>query len=214
MKNITWHPEILSQSALALLPELAKIDRLEGFTLIGGTALSLYLGHRQSIDFDFIAPKSLPQNSYLEFKKLAPETFQLFQAQPGSVEFSIKGVKIFLWENYYPLTRDKAKFQQLTIANPIDIGLLKLLALQGRIAWKDIVDLYFIDQEVIPIQELLNLYQTSFSKEYEQLYVDLKLSLNFCELNKSIKPKMLKEVQFENILEELKQKFKSYLLTT
>ncbi|GMR01581.1 MAG: hypothetical protein BMS9Abin19_0980 [Gammaproteobacteria bacterium] len=44
---------ILRPEATKLFEVLCRAPEMEGFTLIGGTALSLQLGHRISLDFDF-----------------------------------------------------------------------------------------------------------------------------------------------------------------
>jgi len=44
------HPEILSKEQLELLPFLGQFNKR--FFLVGGTAIALQIGHRQSIDFD------------------------------------------------------------------------------------------------------------------------------------------------------------------
>jgi predicted nucleotidyltransferase component of viral defense system len=50
--------EILPLAQQALWPELQKSIRL-GFTLYGGTAVALRLGHRTSVDFDFFSSAPL-----------------------------------------------------------------------------------------------------------------------------------------------------------
>ena len=45
--------DILPDAQRRLWPELAQTP--EDFTLYGGTAIALRLGHRQSVDFDFFA---------------------------------------------------------------------------------------------------------------------------------------------------------------
>lgn len=50
---MTLHREILRPEAAYLLQVLSQAEELEGFTLIGGTALALQIGHRRSLDFDF-----------------------------------------------------------------------------------------------------------------------------------------------------------------
>jgi len=52
------HFEVLPESQLGLWPELAPAADL-GFTLYGGTAIALRLGHRTSIDFDFFTERPL-----------------------------------------------------------------------------------------------------------------------------------------------------------
>ena len=45
-----------------LWPELRKAPDL-GFTLYGGTAIALRLGHRESVDFDFFSEKPLDREA-------------------------------------------------------------------------------------------------------------------------------------------------------
>ncbi len=44
------HTEILSDTQKELLPLIAQFKR--SFYMVGGTAIALQIGHRQSIDFD------------------------------------------------------------------------------------------------------------------------------------------------------------------
>ena len=46
------HKETVSPSTLELLTTLMKDSRLKHFVLVGGTSLSLQLGHRISVDLD------------------------------------------------------------------------------------------------------------------------------------------------------------------
>ena len=48
--NLAW--EILDKKRLELLPKLEFLKD-EGFYLAGGTALSIQIKHRTSVDFDF-----------------------------------------------------------------------------------------------------------------------------------------------------------------
>jgi Nucleotidyl transferase AbiEii toxin, Type IV TA system len=51
MRKFSPHLEILPPAQRRLWPELDQVPT--EFTLYGGTALALHLGHRQSVDFDF-----------------------------------------------------------------------------------------------------------------------------------------------------------------
>ena len=55
--------DILLAPQQRLWPELAQTPR--HFTLYGGTAIALRLGHRQSVDFDFFSPMSFEPFSLL-----------------------------------------------------------------------------------------------------------------------------------------------------
>ena len=58
------HLDILPAAQKRLWPELARTP--SHFTLYGGTAIALHLGHRQSVDFDFFSPAAFEPRSLLE----------------------------------------------------------------------------------------------------------------------------------------------------
>jgi Nucleotidyl transferase AbiEii toxin, Type IV TA system len=54
--------EILPPVQQKLWPSLRGVADL-GFTLYGGTAIALRLGHRESVDFDFFSEKELDREA-------------------------------------------------------------------------------------------------------------------------------------------------------
>ena len=54
--------DILPSAQRLLWPELSNAPNL-GFTLYGGTAIALRLGHRDSVDFDFFSEKPLDREA-------------------------------------------------------------------------------------------------------------------------------------------------------
>jgi hypothetical protein len=56
MGGVAWqmmHAEVLPPEQQACLRQLGPAATVEGFHLIGGTAVAIHLGHRQSVDFDW-----------------------------------------------------------------------------------------------------------------------------------------------------------------
>ena len=49
--------DILPAAQRALWPKLAEVSR-HSFVLYGGTAVAMYLGHRESVDFDFFTHRT------------------------------------------------------------------------------------------------------------------------------------------------------------
>lgn len=64
MKYFDPRMDILSASQQKLWPDL-KAATEAGFTLYGGTAIALRLGHRQSVDFDFFSSQKLDKSLIL-----------------------------------------------------------------------------------------------------------------------------------------------------
>lgn len=62
MRKFTPRMDILPPAQKNLWPELAKAPDLS-FTLYGGTAVALRLGHRDSVDFDFFSEKPLDRDA-------------------------------------------------------------------------------------------------------------------------------------------------------
>ena len=60
------HQETVERSTLELLVQLQGKDYLQGFYLVGGTALSLLIGHRKSIDLDLFSNFSFEAEDLLE----------------------------------------------------------------------------------------------------------------------------------------------------
>ena len=90
--------DILPAAQRRLWDELGEVPHQ--FTLYGGTALALHLGHRESIDFDFfsrepLAPMQLQQRLNLaknaEVLQAEPNTFTLQVLRGGPVKVSFFG---------------------------------------------------------------------------------------------------------------------------
>ena len=146
---------------LELLKELMKKSYLQGFCLVGGTSLSLQIGHRISIDldmfsseaFDTIELKSKLEDDYADFEIVLENT--------NSLITTINGVKVdfirFKYGFSYPIVANKT----IRLANIKDIAPMKIDAISGRGKKKDFFDLYFLLQE-FTLSELLELYKAKY----------------------------------------------------
>ena len=64
-EKLHWHTT--TESVRKILPELMEISELKQFRLVGGTALSLQLGHRQSVDIDLFTDS---EYGAVDFRKI------------------------------------------------------------------------------------------------------------------------------------------------
>src|SRR5215470_17374483 len=90
--------DILPAPQLKLWPELMTTPN--HFTLYGGSAIALRLGHRQSIDFDFFSPETFEPSSlvrdvpYLKgavIRQSSPNTLTVSIDRGGSILLSFFG---------------------------------------------------------------------------------------------------------------------------
>jgi hypothetical protein len=82
----------LSPAQRRLWPELRPAVRL-GFVLYGGTAVSLHLGHRRSVDFDFFRTAPLEADEVRAAFAFAPRARTL-QEQKDTLVMRAAGVKV------------------------------------------------------------------------------------------------------------------------
>lgn len=139
--------EILDEQRRTLLPFVVPLKG--DWYLAGGTALSLQIGHRHSIDFDFFSPKSFDTGEL--FKKIE----ELFvghrvvkiQDEKGTLGLLVDGVRMSFISYPYPLSAPLLEETYLSIASKEDIACMKFSAITGRATEKDYVDLYFLLKE-------------------------------------------------------------------
>lgn len=60
------HKETVDRNTLELIEKLQSDIMLQDFILVGGTALSLQIGHRLSIDIDFFSKEEFDPQELLE----------------------------------------------------------------------------------------------------------------------------------------------------
>lgn len=136
--------EILPGPQRILWPELAQTPRI--FTLYGGTALALRLGHRASLDFDFFSnapfdPDELgdrvPYLQEAERIQVAPNTLTCRVERNGPVLVSFFG-GLRLGQ---VAAREEAPDISIYVASLLDLAGTKAAVVQKRAEPKDYLDI-------------------------------------------------------------------------
>ncbi|MBN1915389.1 nucleotidyl transferase AbiEii/AbiGii toxin family protein [Candidatus Dojkabacteria bacterium] len=193
------YKEVLRSDSFQLLQNISQNKSLNTFFLAGGTSLALQIGHRISDDLDFFTKSEFKSNLLSEIQG----KYEVITLHDNSIEIIQSNTKVSFLFFAFPLYKKLKKAGNIRLADPIDIGLMKLLALQGRTTKKDIVDLYFIDKEIIQLEKLLKLFESHFPKESFNSYSSIKELFNLEELAAEPMPKMIKKVKWEEALEKV-----------
>jgi hypothetical protein len=139
-----FHSNTVSSATLELLKRLMRDNRLTDFFLVGGTALSLQIGHRISIDLDLFTVSDFKEEEILAH--LTNEYgFSLDFRSKNTLKGEINGVKIDLIAHQYPLVKPFVVEGDIRMAGLEDISAMKLNAVAGygrRI--KDFIDLAYL----------------------------------------------------------------------
>lgn len=160
------HKEILTKDQISLLPLIKKFSK--NFGLVGGTAIALHVGHRQSIDFDLFTVKPF-NNLDIRKKVLQYNTIdKVFINKLGEYTILTGGVKITFF--HYPF---KIKFEEeldgiIGMADLLTLSAMKAYALGMRAKWKDYVDLYFIMKKYYGIGKIIKKANQIFGDEFNE----------------------------------------------
>ncbi len=134
------HLEILSKEQIELLPVLSQFKR--EYYLVGGTAIALHIGHRESIDFDLFKEKNIRKKDV--FAKLKAIDYKVSFADYNQINMLSNGVKITFFSFPYQVPLHSELKGVLKMPDLLTLAAMKAFALGRRAKWKDYVDLYFI----------------------------------------------------------------------
>lgn len=120
------------------------------FYLAGGTALSLQIGHRRSIDFDFFsATDEVDEKSRNEIiAGVSSLPTQILESVGGNLLMLVDGIRVGFFGYGYPLIDEPVRFENALLASKSDIGLMKCDALISRGSRKDFYDLFYISRYI------------------------------------------------------------------
>jgi hypothetical protein len=201
--------ETVEPATLGLLKQLVGIPELQQFRLVGGTALSLLLGHRKSTDLDFFSDE--PFDRELIIYKLS-QTFEQFSFQdeksPRLFFTMINNVKVDFVYTFEKFFDDHVITEDIRFASLEEIIALKMNAIAGRGAKKDFWDL----------NELLIHY--SFDEiflAYHQRYPNNSIMMvaksitYFVEADLQIDPECFRNLSWKEIKKNILKKFNNYI---
>lgn len=175
--------EILPKAQKDIYPHLKAIKDLD-FTLFGGTAIALQLGHRESIDFDFFSDKDISQlhTTLLNLKNI--NASEITQQMPNSLSFKTTNNIKFSFFGNIEFVKLASKIQSddgiLQLANLKSLFITKLKATCDRAEYKDYKDIVeILKTNQVSLKEGLRGVRQYFGEKFPLAWV-LK-GLNYFE---------------------------------
>jgi hypothetical protein len=183
------HTQTTEDSTLELLRSLQQKEYLNGFYLVGGTALAFYYGHRKSIDIDLFTNQPFDATWLLE-QIQQDYPVQLYHTAPGTIKGNINNVNIDLITHRYPYLKEPFIFDGYKLLSEKDIIAMKLnaISVSGQRS-KDFIDiLYALENH--SIAGILSYYQKKYKQESD-MHI-LKSLVYFNDVDLSDWPVLLK----------------------
>lgn len=156
----------LAPHTTLIFEKATQLKCIKPFLLVGGTALSLQLGTRQSEDLDFMSWRThKDERMEVQWRSIQEELATIGEVQSMNlmdidhVEFAVSGVKFSFYScnRYSPVTSPVIYGGNLRLADIHAIGAMKIEVMLRRSNFRDYYDLYSIVKSGIDLRELVRL---------------------------------------------------------
>jgi|GEM_PF-137590 len=197
-----------------VLNDLSKLPELSNFSLVGGTALALQLGHRKSDDLDFFTDRSfdllvvknaiLNYNRQVQFINEGPLGLSFIMPLPGN-EDDVRKLDIYNWAVKF--IRPAIIEGSIRLASLEDIAAFKLDAIVRRKEKKDYVDIAMLLKK-FSFSQMLDFYREKYPMNDQRLVLTQILDKE--GLENSVNPEMLIELSPEQAFDQVQQSVQLY----
>jgi len=173
-----------------LIRELQNIPELKDFYLVGGTALALKLGHRNSIDIDLFTKNEFNAQELATFLEKRFEFNSTF-SKKSTLLGVINNIKTDFVRHDYQLIREPQLEEGINFLSLEDIAAMKLhvIANSGK-RLKVFIDIYFLLTK-FSLEEMLGFYNIKYPNFNPVIAMR---SINYFEdIDYTIEPPILKK---------------------
>jgi hypothetical protein len=153
--------ETVHEGTLDLIRRLMDDEHLNDFYLVGGTALSLMLGHRISIDVDLFTAVGFSGTRIADHLSKNYDT-EIKTARDNYITGYINDVRFDMLSHQYRHVNPIVNLDGIRMSSLEDIAAMKINAIAGsgtRI--KDFVDIYYLLRE-ISYEQIMEAYSTKY----------------------------------------------------
>lgn len=205
------HRETVEESTLNILDELMNFKPLQEYSLVGGTALSLQLGHRISEDIDLFILKDFDKSRMqIALKRKFKNRIDIHSSvkNPLGVFSHIDGIKIDIVKHPYHLINEILVVDNIRMWSLLDIAAAKVYAISIRATKKDFWD---IDRllDIFNIEEIADAYYERYN-QFVALGVP-KMLTYFSEADESKEPVCLMNKNWKQVQKSISKKINNQL---
>jgi hypothetical protein len=205
------HFETVEPGTFSVLNELFAVPELRDFSLVGGTALSLLLGHRISVDLDLFCHQ--PFDNDIVKDALTLHFKDRLVIEDKSPKFAIfcyiDEIKVDLVKHPLPLIRSLQLIENVRMYSTEDIIAMKVQAILGRGKKKDFWDIAELLQHY-SVQDFVTFHREKYSKQNLLISVPQALTY-FADADESEDPVSLKGQTWKSVQSIISKKVSEYL---
>ncbi len=154
----SFHFNALPKATLRALQKCAEISLFskDKWYLAGGTALALQAGHRQSVDLDFFTENKNFDEKKIEGLLKTQGRWVTTSLNKGTLYGEFFGAKMsFIAYPFFMPAMPTNKYGTITVMTPLNIAVMKIIAISQRGKKRDFFDLYWICENIQPLSLII-----------------------------------------------------------
>jgi len=182
-------------ATLQLLKDLQSLELLKECRLVGGTALALQLGHRNSVDLDFFGTVPETSEEILDILRENHEVTIIKESKNIHI-YLIDGVLVDIVNYKYDWIGTPVEEDGIRLADVKDIAAMKVAAIIGRGTKKDFIDIFFLLKQY-SLKEILDFYLQKYPDG--SLFIAIKSLSYFEDAEADPMPVMFEEVSWPDV---------------
>ncbi len=201
--------QTVDRSTLELLKSLLDIPQLSKFALVGGTNLSLRLGHRLSIDLDIFTPEPFsPEFLGRIITNQFPDSTIASQSE-NMLFMYVNDVKVDMVELPYPYIEPVETLDGIRLVSLPDIIAMKMSAIARRGVKKDFWDVAEL-LDMYSLAEMIEFYKVKYKSN--DIFHLLRALVYFVDAEKQKdNPVSLKKITWKQVKTKIQRATENYL---
>jgi predicted nucleotidyltransferase component of viral defense system len=199
--------DLLKDSLLTLM----QADVFKDFRLVGGTALSLHLGHRLSVDIDLFTDADYGSVDFNIIEDFLTSTFPYvrgdFDNTPGMGKSYLIGtdpahaIKLDVYYSMDPFFQNVIVIDNIRLATVEEIIAMKIDVIQRAGRKKDFWDLHAL-LNLYTIKDMIHLHEQRYLYTHDKALIQQNI-INFTEANIEPDPTCLRGNYWDFIKEDI-----------
>ena len=168
--------------------------------LAGGTALALQVGNRKSVDLDFFTTDRDFDGRKLLANFIGNQDWQTDVEEKNTIYGTFCGAKVsFIAYPFFIPKQDFIQYGRVKILQPIDIAVMKVVAVSQRGRKRDFFDLYWCSNNIEPLNNLVRRLKEQYpsvAHDYNHIFLSL---VYFEDAESDPKPEIYFGVDWEDV---------------
>lgn len=203
-------------SNLSILPSEAKkalifLSQQEwigdsGWYLTDGTALALQAGHRKSVDLDFFTAEKDFDKSELLNNLSGNSEWKTVLNRKNTIYGELFKAKVsFIAYPFFVPKQDFIRYGAIKILHPLDIAVMKIIAISQRGRKRDFFDLYWCAKNIEPLKKTIKRLKVQYPSVAHNYHHILKSLAYFSDAETDPEPEISFKANWKNIKDFFKK---------